>query len=689
MKNHATIFRRIMRLTALLLVPGLFAFTACFEDGGGNDTNPESYNSSLFVSKSEIGPGAECANGGVRIDMGFDVNRNNVLDPEEVTNTEYVCHGEDASSHPFVVYTWPTPNETDVTRSAKVSVVFNTEMDPATVTESTLTVSDEYGDPVSGTVEYNDITAVFTPDNRLAPGMKYTVTAFPAMENVMGTALGYEHKVFFHTFDKYTVAYHANGATEGTVPAEAYYADGSGVNVAGNTGSLAKTGSPFMGWCTASDGTGTCYDGGEPITISSADVDLYARWGHSISFNKNDDGATGTMDPQTMATGAKENLSACTFTKPGWHFTGWSTTPGGEVEYEDGAEFSMGTGNVVLYAKWIDDPFTLFTTPGQQVTITVGTVQFKMRYANNQASIIFPFSPNIETPVDGNPATLTRKFFMSETQVTNALMAEVLQWAYDNGKFSTTVGDHNGLDSTTAKYGAQQLLDLDDSYMKINYSAGSFTVDSGFEDHPVVSVTWYGAIMFCNWLTEMRDGNTTNVVYTGIDTTWVDTETVENADRNGYRLPSSQEWEYSARYIGTTLPIGGNLSTEYVAQGVNSGHATLTAGYYWTPADYASGAIRDYNNVTDTRAVAWYSGDPDMGGSDTLMPVAQKTANHLGLYDMSGNVWEWCFDLIGSCRVYRGGSWNNTAIPMQVGYLFYNPPSSEYIVIGFRFARTQ
>jgi len=331
------------------------------------------------------------------------------------------------------------------------------------------------------------------------------------------------------------------------------------------------------------------------------------------------------------------------------------------------------------------------TTPGQSVSITVGSETVKMIYANNQESIIFPFSPTSGTPVDINPATLTRKFFMSETQVTNALMVAVLQWAYNNGKFSTTVGDHNGLDSTTAKHGGQQLLDLDDTYIKINYSSGIFTVDSGYADHPVVCVTWYGAVMFCNWLTEMRDGNTANVVYTDIDTTWDHTETVENADRTGYRLPSSEEWEYAARYIGTTAPTEGDLPAEYVAQDHNDGDSTLTAGYYWTPADYASGAIKDYNNVQATRAVAWYEGDTDMTTypADCLMPVAQKTANQLGLYDMSGNVWECCFTVRGSGRVRRGGSFNGSAGNMQVGSWYFNDPRQEYGNFGFRFARTQ
>jgi formylglycine-generating enzyme required for sulfatase activity len=76
-------------------------------------------------------------------------------------------------------------------------------------------------------------------------------------------------------------------------------------------------------------------------------------------------------------------------------------------------------------------------------------------------------------------------------------------------------------------------------------------------------------------------------------------------------------------------------------------------------------------------------------GGDKLMPVAQKTANQLGLYDMSGNVWEWCFTASGSNRVIRGGCWRNSASNMQVGHWNDINPFSEFYSIGFRFARTQ
>ena len=107
---------------------------------------------------------------------------------------------------------------------------------------------------------------------------------------------------------------------------------------------------------------------------------------------------------------------------------------------------------------------------------------------------------------------------MAETEVTNAVVAAVFQWAYDNGRFSATVSDPNGLDTTTAKHGGQQLLDLDDTDCRVDYDgSGSFTAESGYENNPVTNITWYGAVMFCNWLTEMRDGNADNVVYEWVD----------------------------------------------------------------------------------------------------------------------------------------------------------------------------
>ncbi len=132
-----------------------------------------------------------------------------------------------------------------------------------------------------------------------------------------------------------------------------------------------------------------------------------------------------------------------------------------------------------------------------------------------------------------------------------------------------------------------------------------FTVNPGYENHPVTFISWYGAILYCNWLTEMMDGHTENLVYTGIDENWTHQETVEDPSKTGFRLPSSAEWEYAAPHLGTIPPPVENLRNEYIARNVGGGHPDLTPSYYWTPANYASGAIKSTDYENETREVAW------------------------------------------------------------------------------------
>lgn len=113
-----------------------------------------------------------------------------------------------------------------------------------------------------------------------------------------------------------------------------------------------KTNYSFGGWYKES-GCINVWDFDSDIVID--DLTLYARWvssTYTVTFDKNDSAATGTMTVQTMASGATAKLIACAFTKTGWTFAGWATTPEGTVTYADEASYTIGTASVILYAKW-------------------------------------------------------------------------------------------------------------------------------------------------------------------------------------------------------------------------------------------------------------------------------------------------------------------------------------------------
>jgi formylglycine-generating enzyme required for sulfatase activity len=203
--------------------------------------------------------------------------------------------------------------------------------------------------------------------------------------------------------------------------------------------------------------------------------------------------------------------------------------------------------------------------------------------------------------------------------------------------------------------------------------------------HPVHTVSWYDCVKWCNARSEKE--NLTPVYYTdaGFTTVYKTREGTPFANwtANGFRLPTEAEWEKAARgtLVGNNYPWGNT---------VNGGDANYYSSY--DPFDIGG---------TETTPVGFYDGGQK--------PYGPNRANGYGLYDMAGNVWEWCWDWYDSSwysnagatitdtrgpntnasggRVLRGGSWLNSANILRCASRFSLLPVNEYFLIGFRSAR--
>ncbi|MBB6481013.1 InlB B-repeat-containing protein [Spirochaeta isovalerica] len=154
------------------------------------------------------------------------------------------------------------------------------------------------------------------------------------------------------TPNTYSITFNSNDGDAAGFMAEQYLACESSGSLTANN--FSKSGWIFSGWAETTDGP-ILYEDQALFTMGAEDVILYARWTpspYTITFNKNDSEATGSMDDQVILNGSTETLDPNQFVKTGWSFAGWATSPGGEMVYGDEDPFIMEIGNVDLYALW-------------------------------------------------------------------------------------------------------------------------------------------------------------------------------------------------------------------------------------------------------------------------------------------------------------------------------------------------
>jgi formylglycine-generating enzyme required for sulfatase activity len=235
-------------------------------------------------------------------------------------------------------------------------------------------------------------------------------------------------------------------------------------------------------------------------------------------------------------------------------------------------------------------------------------------------------------------------FYMSKYEVTHAQYARFL-----NQYKAQYPIDKARLDSIENDF-----IDIDGKYsgemeFGLIKEEGKYKVRLGYENRPLAWVSWYGAAAFCRFY--------------------------------GVKLPTEAQWEYAAG--------GGN------AQYVETTHALSLHGTS-VRTQYAG-----TNNENELPDFAWYD---ENSGSKTHA-VGTRKPNVLGLYDMSGNVWEWCSSWYvdygegylenaenskkSSYRVLRGGSCYGDAYDCRVAFRSYYNPNDDYYSWGFRFCRTK
>ncbi len=345
----------------------------------------------------------------------------------------------------------------------------------------------------------------------------------------------------------------------------------------------------------------------------------------SISYDVSSDGSVPVTISVQVQNGA-EPISAVSLT--GDVGAGILPGVGKSIEWDMGADWS---GNVA-----------------QDVEIIVTAIA--EGGADGPEMVTIPSGVNSGVDPDYGAYSLTNEvaFKMDKFEVTNDEMVRVMQWAYDQGKITVSA---SGV--TNVSGDAQELLDLDGSECRITWSNSVFGMKSAKgSGYPCVEVSWYGAAAYCNYRSEL-DGKTP--CYDLSD--WS-----VDVCATGYRLPSSDEWEYAAR---------GGLSGKRFPWGDTVTHSN---------ANYYSHDSYSYD-ISPTRE---YHPDYKDGGYPYTSPSEIFAPNGYGLHDMAGNVWEWCNTTSGSGRGIRGGSWINRAYGLRCGFEYWDDPDDSYGDIGFR-----